>query len=187
MDPLTITALSIGGAALGAATSAAGAVAQNRAVRRSMEANRTAVETQQQQVADQAALEKQKRLNQAQQVSGRLRVVQADTGLSMGQTFDLLDQQVAYDAALDTEIIRRNAANQIMGVRSGGAATAERLRSQSANPLAQLFGGALSGYSTGLSIGSSLAQSPGTTTTSRFNWGIDETAPNLHPEDRPLL
>ena len=36
-------------------------------------------------------------------------------------------------------------------------------------------------------FGASLAQSPGTTTTSRFNWGIDETAPNLHPEDRPLL
>lgn len=186
MDPVSQTALVIATTAISATTAATAAAAQNRAIRRSMEANKTAVETQQRQVADQAALEKQKRLNQAQQVSGRLRVVQADTGLSMGQTFDLLDQQVVYDAALDTEIIRRNAANQIMGIRSGGEATAERLKAGTRNTLLDTIAAGLHGLSTGLSISGSLP-SKSAPAPSVPSWGIDETARNLHPEDRPLL
>ena len=160
MDPVTWTVLAIGIA--GAATSAAGAMAQNRAIEKSMDAQAKGAGTQQQQLADQAALEKMKTMRTMQQLQGRVRVAAGESGATTGGSFAALENQARFDAGLNNAIIGRNLVNQQALVRSGFQANMAQLQSQQQNPLLSAFSGGMQGLQAGLAIGNALpGKTPG--------------------------
>ncbi len=97
--------------------------------------------------ADQSALEREKAINRAQLIIGRIRVNQGESGLGMGGSAMALMRQADYDAAANIDIINRNERNQYLSIISGR-------RAPSAPNLAMntVLGG-MSGLSSGLNLG----------------------------------
>lgn len=153
MDPISLTALAIGSAALGATTSAMGAASQNKAIKKSMESQTQAAKIQQQQVADQAAIEREKNFRAMQQIQGRIRVSAGEAGATTGGSFNALSQQAFNDQSLNNAILMRNMTNQQAAIAAGLQANLASLSSQHQSPILSGLTGGLSGFSTGLSIG----------------------------------
>lgn len=144
-------------AAAGAALAAQQAAEQNKAARRSAESATRAAAEQNKQLAQRASLERQKNINQSEQIMGRLRVSSADAGIGMGGTTSALTEQAAYDAALNDLIIRRNTQNDMARVLSGLDAQVTSLKGSVHNPLIAGFAGGLQGYTAGRGISTGLS------------------------------
>lgn len=149
MDPVT---LGIGGAVLGAATSAASASAQNRAIKRSAASQREAERTSTMQINAQERQEIDENRRIAAQVSARTRVLSIASGGSGGDTRDDLLRTVAIDAGRNSGNIETNAANRVASVRSGTSANLAQLGASLRSVALDTVGGGLSGFNTGLGI-----------------------------------
>lgn len=149
---MAIAAAPIALAVVGAATSVAQAQANNRAVRRSMEAAARGAEEQSRQVVDQSEVEAMKRRNEADMIRARLRVAGADAGI--GDAIGGLMSQANYDEALNREILDRNTVNQQRLIHSGLQADLAALKGRAVNAVLAGISGGLSGATTGLQISS---------------------------------
>lgn len=160
--------------AVSAGLGAAAASQQNKAARRAAEANqaeaaasvesaRAATELQIQQLRQQTSLEREKAANDIAQMRGRLRVVQADSGLAIGGSALALERQLSIDAALNDQILQRNQQMNTERLRQGLDAqttqTERRLASifaslegQQTSPFLAALAGGIQGAGTGLSI-----------------------------------
>ena len=79
MTAPTLAALTIGTGILGATTSYVQAQGQNRAARRAADSEKKSAQVQARQLDAQARLEQAKRLNQQEQIAGRVRVAAAQS------------------------------------------------------------------------------------------------------------
>lgn len=148
-----IPALSIGTAIFGAFTNAAAARNQNQAVQASLQSQREALRVRQQQLSSQAGIEKQKRINEANQIQGRLRVAAGEAGVGLGGSAAALARQAEFDKAVNLSIIDANFQSRIALGQAQFRSTAAQTISQQRNPLLSAFSGAVSGLETGLRIG----------------------------------
>lgn len=142
-----------GMAAAGAAMSAKAARDRNKAIGRSITAQQQAAGVQNQQLADQTAVENMKTMRAAHQLQGRVRVAAGEAGATAGGSFAALDRQTAFDAGLNLAIGRQNLGNNQALVNSQYKAQATGAMSQWQNPLMAGFMGGVSGAQTGLAIG----------------------------------
>ncbi len=124
----------------------------NAAIQESMHRSARAAREQQKQIVDQAAVERQKRVNEAQMISGRLRVAAAEAGVGLGGSYAALQRQSDYDAAINVDIIKRNALAETRRVRSGYEENIAQLESQIQNPILNGFMAGMQIASTALSI-----------------------------------
>lgn len=152
MDPVS-AGLMIGTAAFGTATSAQAARRRNDAIERSMASQSRSAAVRQRQVAEQAAVERQKEIDAAHRIRGRLRVAAGEAGVGLGGSYAALMRQADTDAATNVDIINRNENAQQTQLRSGLEANLSTLSSRTQNPLIAGLSGGLSGLQTGLSIG----------------------------------
>ena len=143
-------ALAVGGAVIGGA----GAKSQNAAIGRSMRSQAEAAGIQQNQLAQRAGLERRKRIAEARQIEGRIRVLAAADGVGVGGSWLALLRQADADAATNLQTLDTNYANQIAAVRSGAQANLDALSARVQNELLAAFAGGARGYQTGLSINS---------------------------------
>jgi hypothetical protein len=150
--------LAIGLGAAGAGLSAYQASQQNRAIGQSMQSQAQATAATQQQVVDQGAIEKRKRIMEAQRIRGVIRASRGEAGIgTSGGTFGALIRQADIDAATNLGILNRNLMNNLASVRAGYHANIASLKAQTQNPLLSAFIGGLRGASAGLAIGTGLA------------------------------
>lgn len=131
---------------------------QNQAIERSMAEQNKALEVTQQQIAEQAGLERFKSARRAHQIEGKLRVAAGDAGLGMGGTWAALSRQAGMDEAINQAIIQSNFDNQIAAARSGTRANLISLEGQGRNSLLDGLLGGLQGLQTGLSIGNAVGE-----------------------------
>lgn len=175
-DPITLPLLGLG-IASGAASAGLAAKAQsdqNKSLTEAQAANQQAAQTanldsakaaaiQRQQLADQTGLERAKAAAEVARSLGRLRVIQADTGLGIGGSALALQRQLAYDARLNDAIAVRNLSNNVQRVNQGLEANVNetnaqlknvttQLQSQKASPFIAGFSSGVGGFGTGLSI-----------------------------------
>ena len=155
MDPVTISF-----AIAGAAVAAGAAKQRNDAIQRSMQSANEAAATQAKQLAEQTALERQKRTIQSEQVEGRLRVAATEAGAGFDGSFAALSFQNAADAQVDDLILQRNYSNNIARVMSGLAATQAELESKGSSLALAAIGGGLQGAQVGQSVNGML-KAPG--------------------------
>jgi|AACY02.16.fsa_nt_gi hypothetical protein len=146
-------AVSIGATIASTAGAIASASARNAAIRRSMQAQARAAQTQRRQLSEQAGIEIQKEERRAQQIQGRLRVASGEAGVGIGGSYSLLQQQAAFDQGRNVDIVNQNLQNQADLVSTGAQANLASMSSNYQSPILSGFTGALSGLSTGLSIG----------------------------------
>ncbi len=131
-----------------------------------MDAQRKAAGIQNQQLSDQAALERNKSHNEANIIRSRLRVAAGESGIGFGGTYEALSRQADYDEYINKEIINRNLMNSIKSSNSQLQPGQPVM-----SPILAAFMGGLGGLQSGLSIGSSIQKTnwsgtPKTTTTS---------------------
>lgn len=159
MGAETAAAAAIASLVIGGATAATtgymsyeAARRQNAAIRKGQEHAKRAAELQRQQVSQAAAIERQKHIDEAQRVTGRIRVAaaSADVGLA---SFEGLETQAMIDAGKNIRIIDTNQANAIRRIESGYQADFDRLNANISNSILQAFMGGMQGYATGLQIG----------------------------------
>lgn len=143
-------------AGIGAVTSGAiayeGAKRQNKAARRAAETEIRRGTQQAKQVNQAAALEAQKRANEAARIRGLIRVIAADNG-GEGGTYDALLEQADQDQALNLAINEQNRKNQVAAVLSGAEANILALSSHMTNALLDSITGGIGGADAGLRIG----------------------------------
>ena len=147
-----VPALLVGGTAFGAATSAVGASNRNRAVSRSMKSANAAASTQLGQLAQQAALERYKRIREAQTIAGKLRVAAAESGAGPGGSWSAIEQQNILDSRTDTGIIDANYGASSQRVLSGLDATNIQLQSETVNPIVASIVGGVQGLQTAINF-----------------------------------
>jgi hypothetical protein len=147
----TADALPIGGGVVGGALSAAGALQQNRAVKSSYSSLGRAYTAEKEQTNSAAALEATKLSRTHDQVLGRLRVREADSGAA-GGSFAALETGAAIDAAINQNINETNRVNQQKFLASQYVANATRILSQKTNVPLAVVQGVLQGAGTGLQI-----------------------------------
>ena len=148
-------------AAAAAASSAIAASQQNKNVRAAQNAAVKAATTQTKQLQASAAVERQKRIDDAQRLEGRLRVAAGESGIGFGGTYMALARQGEIDLGTNLAILNANLHNQIANVRSGGQADLTVLQSQIHSVALDSFSGFLSGAESGLAIGTNLSRAPG--------------------------
>lgn len=151
-----IEGLAIAGAIAAAATTTAGAVAQNRAVKRSIASQREAQAVQSKQLQDAAALERAKGVRNSELVRARLRVAAAAAGVGESGSYASLERQAVIDSTTNSRIIDLNLSNQLAALASGTRAANINAINQSANPILSAFSGAISGAQSGASIGNTI-------------------------------
>ena len=174
-------------AVAGAATSAAGAAQQNRAVKKSMDAAAKNAEVTRKQLGDATMLDIKKTQQESGRVRGRLRTAAAESGVDFTGSYASFDRQALIDEATNLAIIRQNEYNQTLRINSGLAAEFASLESRGQNALLSGIQGAISGASTGLSIqnaigtgdGASPADIPDPTTTVGGSGGLPSFAPTF--------
>jgi len=163
----TTTGMSLGtkvaltGMALSAGTAGYQGYAQNKATTdaasRAAAAQNDAIAVGQEQVGDQASLEKQKVFDEAQQLKSRIRVAAGESGMGTGSgTAKALTRQADFDTAKNFQIIGRNKKNNIKAIRSGGKARIAGLERPSRNPLLEGMMNGVQGFGSGLYIGNNL-------------------------------
>jgi len=186
--PATVPLLIIGSTAVGVATSARAASQQNRYVEQGYANQEEAARLQARQLGEQeialseqrvvtieqlnrqADIERMKRVNEADQIRGRLRVAAGAAGVGMGGSFGALERQSEFDESANLAILEGNReialrsiesqySSGITSLRSGfNAAMINiqsnliQLASQRTNPILQGFMGGMQGLQTGLQI-----------------------------------
>lgn len=146
-------AIGIGTAVAGAATSAAGAIAQNRAVKQGKAAAARAADTQRDQVRAQVQQAARERSREAARVRGLLRVRGAAAGVGPGSSFEDLIEGVDLGLEEDLETLRINEANMFNRINSGLGADLSELEFRRRNAVLDSLGGGISGAQSGLAIG----------------------------------
>jgi len=165
-----VATLAIAGAAAAGATAYEGVRKQNAAIEASQRAQGEAAGLQQQQLTEAAALERNKRINEANMIRSRLRVSAGERGVGMAGSTAAFMRQLDYAASMNMAIINRNLANQNRAVMSGAQANIAALTAGLGNRLLSAFSGALGGASTGLQIGGAFpSEAPGAVTGSMTN------------------
>lgn len=132
--------------------------AQNKAIQRSMNSQAQAAGIQQEQLVEQAAVERRRIQNQTQQIEGRLRVAAGESGVGLGGSMEALGRQAQIDQATNLAILDSNLDNQQQRVQSGLEANLASLSAQTQNPLLAGLVGGINGLQTGLSIGNAFTQ-----------------------------
>lgn len=153
VDPIT---LSIAGGTIMGATSAAGAVSQNRSIERSMKSTVSASQEAIRQIQMQTAIAGQRYVNDARKARGAIRVAGAAGGIR-GSDLQALVRQTAYDADLNTRITKMDAANKINKVQSNAAAQLQQLEGQGRSAAFDTIRGGLQGAITGFTLGNILS------------------------------
>lgn len=149
-DPVTV-GLMVGGVQAG--LSAAQAVSNNKAVRRSGQIANENAQIQGKALKDQAEIERLKREQEATQIAGRLRVLAADSG---GGAFEDLMRQNEVDTTLNQQILDQNLVSSTKSVNSNLRATIASLSTRMQSPFFSAAQGGMSGFSTGLQVSSGI-------------------------------
>jgi hypothetical protein len=151
MDPVSAT-LIVGSTVASAGSSYAAARQQNAAARRSAQSAADADLIRRRQLQAQADLEKQKRIDEARQIAGRIRVVSAERGVGSGGSAAALERQNAIDLSTNQGVIEQNLAAGLLSSGQSLEAQLAQLSAATRNPLLETFLGGLQGAGTGLSI-----------------------------------
>lgn len=156
-DPVTTGLIIAATTLVGGATSYAGAKQQNDAARRAARSTREAAEINAGQVRQRSAQEQREQRSQAARIRALIRVRAAEQGADLDSgSYAALENQAGIDEAENIQTIRRNAANQILSIASGGNARLEEIEGSRRNLLLDAFMGGVQGAGTGLSIDSSV-------------------------------
>lgn len=129
---------------------------QNAAISRAQASQVNAAAVQQEQLVEQAAVERRRIQNQTQQIEGRLRVAAGEAGVGLGGSTAALDRQAGIDQATNLTILDNNLENQQQRVTSGLEANLASLSANQQNPLLAGLVGGLGGLQTGLNIGGAI-------------------------------
>lgn len=152
MGPEALALLAIGTSVTSAgamgAMSYINAENQNSSAKKQAEATNKATEAQQKQLVEQAALEKQKRVSEAQQIRSKLRVASGESGVALASA----ERQAGFDLSLNLNVLNDNLENQLALVRSQGQADLAALEGRYQNTLLSTLTGGLQGAATGLAI-----------------------------------
>ena len=132
------------------------AQAQNAAIRNAQASQGRAAAVQQEQLVEQAAVERRRIQNQTQQIEGRLRVAAGESGVGLGGSIEALGRQAQIDQATNLAILDSNLDNEQRRVQSGLEANLASLAAGQQNPLLAGLMGGLGGLQTGLSIASGI-------------------------------
>lgn len=132
---------------------------QNKAVKRSIQSQRQAATVQSHQVQEQARVRAQQRLADLHRTQGALRVSGAAAGVGTGSSYAQLEDAAALGAALDTNIIGRNATNNLTAIASDASARIAQLNASRVNPLLAGLAGGMKGYAAGSSMSAAAAPS----------------------------
>lgn len=151
-----LPALSLGGAAAGASLSASQAQAQNDYIRRQQDAQRQAARIQLKQLDQRAELERMQLERAAEQVEGRINVMQGASGSTGSQAFDSMLTSLDADTALNLGVLDANLKSQRRLVQTGAQANLDALESNLTSPLLATIIGGFGGGTTGLQIGGAL-------------------------------
>ena len=139
--------------------------AQNEAMADAAEAQgwaaKEAAELEMGQAAEQNAIERQKRVSQARLLQSRLRVAAGEAGIGMGGTYQAINRQIGVDTALNQNIATRRMLQNYKGSQAVFSSRIAGMDSFRPSPIVEGFLGGMQGLSTGLSIGTSIAQIPG--------------------------
>ena len=147
------TALAIGSAAFGAASSVAQARSQNEAIRRSAQSRRRSADIQSEQLENRARQQQQQLSDEADRIRGRIRVASAERGIGTGGTTEALARQTAINEAENIDTVQANLRRQQQRVQSGLRADLTQLEANLQSPLLGGLSGGLQGAQTGLAIG----------------------------------
>ena len=159
-------ALSAGTTAIGAASSAAAASRQNKAIRASMASQQQASSVQTKQLQRQTNVERDKEISISRQIAGRIRVHAAESGVGFGGSTEALQRQNVIDVSTNLGILDQNLTSNIDRVRSGLVADLTALQARRRSTTLDALMGGLSGLQTGLSIAggiNSIGSTGGTT------------------------
>jgi hypothetical protein len=140
-----------------AATSYAGAAAQNRAGQQFLSNAADTARRQMDAASRQAGLERQKIINEARSIEGRIRVLAQDPGSGMGGSVSSLVNQVAFDQAINQQIEASRYEANIAEIRSGYSAAASQVAQRYVSPVVAGIQGGLSGAMTGMALGDAFA------------------------------
>jgi hypothetical protein len=133
-----------------AATSVAGGITRNQAIRSSMRSVRNAEAIQVGQLADQASFEQTQAGRRASRTAASLRVALAAAGRGDDLGGDNAIDQVFSDGATDIAVIEQNQMNNVARVRSGTEAEIAQLRAAYNPPFFNVLNSVLSGVQVGL-------------------------------------
>lgn len=143
-------AMILGGAQ--AAGGLASSIAGNRGVGRAQASARAAAQTEADQTARSAALERVKRRREAETLKARLRVLGSAAGTGVGGSLGAAIRQAELDASTDLQIIDLNEQARLNRINSGLRARMIALDNQRQDPLLSGLNAGLSGLSTGLAL-----------------------------------
>ena len=157
-----------GSLALGAATAGMGYLStqeQKEAAYEAAEkqglAGKEAAEVGMGQAAEQAAIGRAKRISQARLLQSRLRAAAGEAGIGTGGTYQAINRQIAYDTAINQDILARRLAQNYRISRAGFASQLAGVGSFAASPIVEAFLAGMQGTTTGLAIGTNIAAMPG--------------------------
>lgn len=162
---LLLIGLGAGGALGGAmgGLTAAGASAQNKAIEKAQRDTAAAAKVEMQQVNEQAAMERQKRIADAQVMESRLRVAAGESGIGITEMNLSLQRQNDVNAAIDTAILNRNLMNNMLRIRSEAKARISQLESSKRNAAIEGTIAGIQGFASGLAITASAGSLAGMT------------------------
>lgn len=150
----TVVALGAAGALFGGATSYIQTQESNRAARRARQSVREAAGIQTTQLTEQAALERQKRINEAARIKARIINSGAASGFdtTSGDITGLVGQNTA-DTDLNLSILERNLQLEKQRVQSGAQANLDALKARIQSSVLAGITGGLGGAAAGLQLG----------------------------------
>ena len=130
----------------------------------------------QQELVQQTAVERFKRLREAALLGQRLRVVAAESGTST-ESLAALDRQISFDSQIDVNLLNRQLKSNLRINRIQAQLQIGQLAAQGIDPHLASIGGAAQGASTGLAIqnqvqanqAATAATAAGSTATSSFS------------------
>ncbi len=156
IETIILGTLALGGAGLGAFSSAQQAKSANQRAEQLHASQRRAARIQANQIAAQSSLEKQKTARQAHSIRSTIRTA-AGEQLGLGGTYEALLRQADLDQLTNEEIIQQNALLATQNVFSRVPPAPQEQNTT----LAMILGG-LGGFQSGLNIGSSAGLIGGT-------------------------
>jgi hypothetical protein len=153
MDPVTA---SLAIATATAASSAAGAMKQNDAIRGSMRSARDGEAIQSGQLRDQAEFEQSLARRRARAAAARIRTTLAAAGRGDDLSAENAQYQALSDGETEAVVIERNRNNNIQRVRSATQAQIQQLRANYQSPFFVIVNSVLSGVGAGLNTANAM-------------------------------
>lgn len=152
LEPLIIPLL-IGTTVAGAAQAQDASRRQNNAAGKAKRAANEAAKVKADQLAEERRVNRENRIREARQLRARIKIAASQGGFALGGTFDQLQQQNDADLERGLRILDSNLTSNINAVQSGLRSRTAQIDGQRRNAGLDIFSGALSGASAGLSIG----------------------------------